>query len=104
MLRSAFFCKRMKHSCVLLCSLQKNLAFFCVLFCSLEKNGKQCIVLLDFLSHQKLKKRTEKNIAFFKRTEKNGTFRMEKNAVPNPVFRHHGEILFLKLRIKTDTW
>ena len=26
----------------------------------------------------------EKNVAFFKRTEKNGTFRMEKNAVPNP--------------------
>ena len=26
----------------------------------------------------------EKNFAFFKRTEKNGMFRMEKNAVPNP--------------------
>ena len=26
----------------------------------------------------------EKNVAFFKRTEKNGTFRTEKNAVPNP--------------------
>ena len=27
----------------------------------------------------------EKNVAFFKRKEKNGTFRTEKNAVPNPV-------------------
>ena len=26
----------------------------------------------------------EKNVAFFKRKEKNGTFRTEKNAVPNP--------------------
>ena len=38
---------------------------------------------MGFISRQKLKKRTEKNVAFFKRTEKNGTFRMEKNAVPN---------------------
>ena len=28
----------------------------------------------------------EKNVAFFKRTEKNGTFRTEKNVVPNPDF------------------
>ena len=39
---------------------------------------------MGFISSQKLKKRTEKNVAFFKRTEKNGTFRTEKNAVPNP--------------------
>ena len=26
----------------------------------------------------------EKNVAFFKRMEKNGTFRTEKNEVPNP--------------------
>ena len=26
----------------------------------------------------------QKNVAFFKRTEKNGAFRMGKNAVPNP--------------------
>ena len=49
--------------------------------------AKECCVLcilLGFISYQKLKKRTEKNIAFFKRMEKNGTFRTEKNAVPNP--------------------
>ena len=28
----------------------------------------------------------QKNVAFFKRTEKNGAFRTEKNAVPNPAF------------------
>ena len=28
----------------------------------------------------------EKNVAFFTRTEKNRTFRTEKNTVPNPVF------------------
>ena len=41
-------------------------------------------LLLGFISRQKLKKRTGKNVAFFKRTEKNGMFRTEKNAVPNP--------------------
>ena len=55
-----------------------------VLFRSKEKNGKECIVLQGFISCQKLKKRTEKNVVFFKRTEKNGTFRTEKNTVPNP--------------------
>ena len=38
----------------------------------------------------KLKKRMQKKVAFFKRTEKNGAFRTEKNAVPNPGIRHHG--------------
>ena len=28
----------------------------------------------------------QKNVAFFKRTEKNRAFRTEKNAVPNPAF------------------
>ena len=36
------------------------------------------------ISRQKLKKRKEKNVAFFKRRKKNGTFWTEKNAVPNP--------------------
>ena len=31
--------------------------------------AKECIGLLDFICRQKLKKRTEKNVAFFKRTE-----------------------------------
>ena len=39
---------------------------------------------MGFISRQQLKKRTQKNVAFFKRTEKNGAFRTEKNAVPNP--------------------
>ena len=46
--------------------------------------AKERSVLLGLISRQKLEKRTEKNVAFFKRTEKNGTFRTEKNAVPNP--------------------
>ena len=85
--------KRTQHSHVLLCSLRsfmffaKELCVLCVLFCSLEKNGKECIVLSGFISRQKLKKRTEKNVAFFKRTEKNETFRTEKNAVPNPALQ-----------------
>ena len=69
--------------------MQKNVAFF-VFFSVLkkrtEKNGKERIVLLGFISRQKLKKRMQKHVAFFKRTEKNGAFRMEKNAVPNPAF------------------
>ena len=87
---SAFFCKRVKCSHVLLRSLQKNVAFFyvlckrmyvlCILFHSFEKWN----ILLGFISHQKLKKRKEKNVAFFKRMEKNRTFRTEKYAVPNP--------------------
>ena len=36
-----------------------------VLFRSLEKNGKECKILLGPISHQKLKKRTEKNVTFF---------------------------------------
>ena len=36
----------------------------------------------------------EKNVAFFKRTEKNGTFRTEKNAVPNPAYVHTAESNF----------
>ena len=48
-------------------------------FFAKERNAR-----LGFISHQKLKKRTEKSVAFFKRTEKNGRFRTKKNAVPNP--------------------
>ena len=46
-------------------------------------------MLFGFISHKKMtniaKKRTYKNGAFFKRTQKNNAFRMLKNAVPNPV-------------------
>ena len=52
------------------------------LFFAKERN-----VLLGLISCQKLEKRMEKNgtkCSFF-RTEKNVTFRTEKNGVPNPV-------------------
>ena len=90
MQRSAFFCKRTKRSRVLLRSLRsftffaKECCVLCFLFRSFLKNGKEYIFLLGFISRQKLKKRAKKNVAFFKRMEKNGTFRTEKNAVPNP--------------------
>ena len=32
----------------------------------------------------KTQKRAQKNVVFFKRTEKDGPFRTEKNVVPNP--------------------
>ena len=76
---SAFFCKRT------LCSL-RSFAFFakeCCILC----------VLLGLISRQKLEKRTEKNVAFFKRTGKNGMFSTEQNAVPSPDW---------KLQNKTD--
>ena len=37
-----------------------------------------------FHKSPKSQKRMEKNVAFFKRTEKNRTFRTKKNVVPNP--------------------
>ena len=77
-----------KERCISFCSFPffaKECCVLCVLFHSLEKNGKERNVLLGFISRQKLKKRMEKNVAFFKRMEKNGTFRMEKNVEPNPV-------------------
>ena len=90
----AFFCKRTKRSRVLLRSLQKNetfSAFFYVLckrtlrylrsftFLWKERKRTHCF----FGSHKSPETR-KKNVAFFKRTLKNATFRTEKNAVPNP--------------------
>ena len=74
---------------------QNALAFFYVL-CKRMLNSlhsftffaKERIVLLGFISRKKLKKRKEKNVAFFKRMEKNGKFRTEKNMVPNPAKTH----------------
>ena len=94
--RSAFFCKRTKSSRILLHSLQKNetfSAFFYVLYKRTLRSlrsftflRKERSVLLGLISRQKLEKRTLKNDAFFKRTEKNDALRTEKNAVPNPGF------------------
>ena len=61
-----FFAKERNVLCVFLHSLQNNVAFFVFFYV--------------------LKKRTQKNVAFFKRTEKNDAFRTEKNAVPYPGF------------------
>ena len=79
-----FFAKERCILCILLHSLKRMLRL-CVLFRLKKKNGKEHIVLLGFISRQKLKKRMEKNVVLFKRTEKNRTFRAKKNAVPNPV-------------------
>ena len=97
MQRSAFFCKRTKCACVLLHSLQKNVAFFAFFYVLWKRLLRSLHSLHSFLFFRKERKRTQhsfgshkspktwkKNVAFFKRTEKNGTFRMEKKAVPNP--------------------
>ena len=91
---SVFFCKRTKRSRVLLRSLQKNKTFsvFFYVLCkrmlrslrSFTFLRKERIVLLGLISRQKLEKRMQKNVAFFKRTQKNDAFRREKNTVPNP--------------------
>ena len=69
---SAFFCIRT------LCSFTffaKEHCILCVLLCSSEKNAKERIILLGLISHQKLEKRTQKNVVCFKRTQKNDAFR-----------------------------
>ena len=93
-----FFCKRTKHSQILLHSLQKSIVFFSVLykrtlpslrsfpFFRKERKRTKCTFGSHTVSRQKLEKRTEKNGMFFKRTGKNGTFWIEKDAVPNPAF------------------
>ena len=82
-------CKRMLRSLRSFTFFAKERCVLCALFSSLEKNGNGRNVLLGSISRQKLKKRTEKNIAFFKRMEKNGMFLTEKNAVPNPALEYH---------------
>ena len=87
----AFFCKRTKRSCVLFPSLQKNVAFFafCSVLCKRTLRSLRSFpffrqkrnVLLGLISRQKLDKRTEH---YFLRTEKNETYRTEKDVVPNP--------------------
>ena len=62
----------------------KEHCVLCIIFRSLEKNGNEQNVLLGLISRQKLEKRTETHRTFILRTEKNGTYPMEKNAVPNP--------------------
>ena len=78
----AFFyvlCKRTSRSFMF---FAKERCILCALFCSLEKNKKERIVPFGFISHQKLKKRMEKKVAFFKRAEKNETFRQKRMRCP----------------------
>ena len=83
----AFFCKRTKRSHVLLPSLQKSVLFF-AFFSVLCKRTLRS--LRSFGSHKspKTQKKNgkERNVPFKERTrkEKNGMYRTEKNAVPNP--------------------
>ena len=66
--RSAFICKRTKRSRVLLCSLQKNVAFFAFFYILCKRTlrslgsfpffAKECCLLCVLL-------RTEKNGTFF---------------------------------------
>ena len=80
--RSAFFCKRMKHSRVLLHSLQKNIAIFALFYvlCKRTLRSLRSFPLFrkewkrtecSFGSHKspKTKKKMEKNGMFIKRTE-----------------------------------
>ena len=45
---------------------------------------KEQNVLLGLISHQNSKKEQKRTESSLKRTEKKGTYRTEKNAVPNP--------------------
>ena len=54
-------------------------------FLFFRKERKRTEHTFGFHKSPKTQKRTEKNVVFFKRTEKNGTFRREKNALPNPL-------------------
>ena len=77
-----FFAKERCVLCVLLRSLQKNIAFFAFFYvlCKIMLHSftflrKECIVLLGFISCQKLENRTQKNVVYLKRTKKNDAFR-----------------------------
>ena len=75
MQHSAVFCKRTKHSRVFFTFFAKKILFF-AFFYVLCKRTCDLGVLLGFISCQNLKKRTEKNVAFFKRTERSEQKRM----------------------------
>ena len=76
---SAFFCKRMKHSRVLLRSLHKNVAFFAFFYVLCKRVLHS---LRSFPFFRKERERTERSFGSHtvsrqkleKRTEKNGTF------------------------------
>ena len=62
----------------------KERSVLCVLFRSFEKNGKERNILLGLISHQKLEKRTEKNVMFSFETgkERNVLNAKERGAQP----------------------
>ena len=85
-LHSAFFCKRTKCSCVLLNSLQKNVAFFALLYVLCKRTLHS---LRSFQFFRKERKRTQHSFGSHKSPKtlkKNGTFFLkngkERN-VPN---------------------
>ena len=128
----AFFIKERTFSYVLLHSFQKNvhsLAFFCVLckwtlrslrslhslhsyaffanerciLCVLKKRTqKNALFFWGLISRQKLEKRMQNHVAFFKRTQKNDAFRMQKNAAPNPVMG--GMVKVFRSPASARTW
>ena len=74
------FCKRTKHSLRSFTFFAKERNILCILFCSKEKNGKECIVLLGFISRQKLKKERKRTLRSLKeRSVQNGK---ERGAQP----------------------
>ena len=92
-----FFIKECGVLCILLHSLQKNVGFF-AFFYVLSKRmlrslhsftflRKERIVLLGLISRQKLVKRTQKNIAYFKRMQI--TMRSKrKRTLSNPAMKN----------------
>ena len=100
--------KRMQHSAIFCFLLQKNVAFFAFFyifgtrtlhslhsFTFLRKERKRMHRSFGFHKLPILEKRMQKNIVCFKRTQKNDSFRMQKNVVPN-----HAN----QTRIKTYTY
>ena len=81
MQRSAFFCKRMKCSWVLFVLCKRTLRSLRSLrsFPFLRKEQKRTHRAFGFHKSPKTQKKTEKNVAFFKRTVKNGKERNVQN-------------------------
>ena len=61
-----------------------NVAFFAFFYVLKKRLQKNASFFWGLISRQKLEKRMQKHVAFFKRTQKNDAFRTQKNAVPNP--------------------
>ena len=77
-----FFIKERGILCILLCSLEKNVAFFAffyVLYKRMQKNAKERCALFGFISHKKMiesrkKKNVKERSVLYIRLKKNLTF------------------------------